>query len=95
MQNKQPVSTDSYLLIRTTDNVPDGSQLTEGSVDSPKSNKRKLEADADTIQELQKVQRNNLHVHRKQLIDLVDDRYDTQGEHCSYIQEPEGIVGYV
>jgi hypothetical protein len=80
VQNKKPVSTDGYLLKPTSDNVPGSSQLTQSSPYTPKSNKRKLEADTDTIEEPPKVQRNNLHVHREQLMFLVDDHFPTRGE---------------
>ncbi|KAF3396362.1 hypothetical protein F1880_006806 [Penicillium rolfsii] len=51
--NKHPVSTDSYLLKSTPNNVPGYSQLIESSPGRHTSNKRKFEADTviDTVEE--------------------------------------------
>lgn len=86
IRDKQPVNTDVYLLNPAADNGQGDSQPKENSPDSPGSNKRKLEEDKDIDEEPSKVQRNKLAVHRKELIALVDDRFDTQGKHSASTQ---------
>ncbi|OOQ91243.1 hypothetical protein PEBR_01530 [Penicillium brasilianum] len=77
--HKRPVNTDGYLLKPVEENTPGSSQLTPNSPGFPESKKRKFEAEPEPAEEPSKVRRNNLDVHRRGLIALVDDRYDTQG----------------
>lgn len=79
IRDQKPASTEAYVITPAAD--IDGGDLLpqELSLLSPESNKRKHEAESD-IEETSKVLKNNVKVHRRRLIALVDDRFDTQGE---------------
>lgn len=80
VRNQKPASTDAYVITPVA-GINAGDLLSqESSLLSPDSNKRKLDAETDIGEEPSKVSKNNVKVHRRRLIALVDDRFDTQGE---------------
>lgn len=80
VRDQKPASTEAYVIAPVAD-IHGGDLLSqESALLSPKNNKRKLEAETDIEEETSKVPKNNVKVHRRRLIALVDDRFDTQGE---------------
>lgn len=80
VRDQKPASTEAYVITPVAD-INGGDLLPqESSLLSPESNKRKLEAEADIEEETSKILKTNVNVHRRRLIALVDDRFDTQGE---------------